>query len=322
MRREARTTTPGVRGSPQIASMKETLSALRFHIVAIAACATLVFGQLFRGRVFVPLALVCGLDWCLVNLLNRATDVDEDRLNGIVATELVAKHAKAIVLGSLFVLFASLVLGFFVTTRELAMVRVLFHALGLGYSFRYVPTFGAKRGPTGRPFVRFKDLYAAKNGVSAFMFVLSVGVYPLLAEGPPRVMSLPAVAVLMAFFFLFEQSFEVLYDLRDIEGDTLVSVPTYPVIHGVRTAGKIVVALSIVPIVILIVGKLTRVLTMREVLMAAAPMGMLVFLRARGPAHVSRADCIGVTYAGAVLLVVYLVGTTLWARAGLPSDFL
>ena len=57
--------------------MKEALSALRFHIVAIAACATLVFGVLFRGTLFVPLALVCGLDWCLVNLLNRATDVED-----------------------------------------------------------------------------------------------------------------------------------------------------------------------------------------------------------------------------------------------------
>lgn len=304
--------------------MKEALSALRFHIVVIAACATLVFGMLFRGTLFVPLALVCGLDWCLVNLLNRATDVDEDRLNGIVATELVARHAKLIVWLSLFVLVSSLVVGFFVTTKELAMVRVLFHALGLGYSFRYVPTFGAKRGAepkSGRPFVRFKDLYAAKNGVSAFMFVLSVGAYPLLAEGPPRTMSLPAIAVLMGFFFLFEQSFEVLYDLRDIEGDTAVDVPTYPVVHGIRTAGHIVVALCVVPIAILVVGKLTHVLTMREALMAAAPLGMLVFLRLRGPSNVSRADCIGVTYAGAALLVVYLVGTTLWARAGLPADF-
>lgn len=301
--------------------MNEALSALRFHIVAIAAAAALVFGALFREHLFVGVSLVVALDWCLVNLLNRATDVEEDRLNGIVATELVAKHATFIVRASLVVLVASLVLGFVVTTPELAALRVLFHALGLGYSFRYVPAFGRMRGSvSSRRFVRFKDLYALKNGVSAFMFVLSVGFYPLLAEGPPRVMSGPAIAVLMVFFFLFEQSFEVLYDLRDVEGDTAVSVPTYPVVHGVEVAGRIVVALCIVPIVILVVGKITRVLTFRELLMVAAPLGMLVFVRARGPSKVSRADCIGVTYAGAVLLVVYLVGTTLWARAGLPRD--
>jgi hypothetical protein len=85
-------------------------------------------------------------------------------------------------------------------------------------------------------------------------------------------------------------------------------------------AGRIVVALCVVPIVILVAGKVTRVITFRELLMVAAPIAMLAFVRARGPSKVSRADCIGVTYAGAALLVLYLVGTTLWARAGLPRD--
>lgn len=293
--------------------MKEALSALRFHIVAIAAAAALVFGYLFRDAYLPGVALVCGLDWCIVNLLNRATDVEEDRLNGIVATELVAAHAKLVVMLSLSVLGGSLVAGFFLTTPELALTRVLFHALGLGYSFRYVPT------PKG--FARFKDLYAAKNGVSAFMFVLSVGLYPLFARGGPRAMSLASIAWLLGFFYFFEQSFEVLYDLRDIEGDTAVGVPTYPVVHGVYAAGKIVVALCVGPAGWLVLGRLVHVLTVREVLMVAAPLGMLVFLRVRGPRNVSRADCIGATYAGALALVVYLVGTALWARAGLPRDF-
>ena len=68
----------------------------------------------------------------------------------------------------------------------------------------------------------------------------------------------------------------------------------------------------------MITGKLARVITMREALMAAAPLGMLVFLRVRGAANVTRGECVGVTCAGAALLVVNLVGTSLWARAGLP----
>ncbi len=298
--------------------LDEALSALRFHIVAIAACAALTFGYLFRGRYFFGVALVCGFDWCIVNLLNRATDVEEDRLNGITATELVARHARAIVVGCLVALVGSLVLGFFVTTRELAATRVLFHALGLGYSFRYVPMPRSPRLPLGR--ARFKDLYGLKNGVSAFMFVLSVGLYPLFAAGPPRTASLASIACVLGFFFLFEQSFEVLYDLRDVEGDAAVGVPTYPVVHGVETSGRIVVGLCAVPIAILVCGRLARWITVRELLMVAAPLGMLGFIRLRGPSKVSRADCIGATYAGAALLVVYLVGTSLWARAGLPAD--
>ena len=54
--------------------------------------------------------------------------------------------------------------------------------------------------------------------------------------------------------------------------------------------------------------------------MVLAPVGQLVFLAWRGPERVTRADCIGITYGGAALLLVYLTGTYLWQAAGLPMD--
>ena len=211
--------------------MNDLASALRLHIVAIAVCATVTFGYLFMGAYPVGLALLCGFDWCIVNLLNRATDVDEDRLNGIAATEFVARHAKALVAGCLVALVGSLAWGFVALPASLALVRVVFHAMGLGYSFRVVPT------PRG--WRRFKDLYVFKNAMSAVMFVLSVGLYPLLGVHHARVMSLAGIAAVMGFFFLFEHTFEVLYDLRDVDGDRAVGVPTYPVVHGSKTSATI-----------------------------------------------------------------------------------
>jgi hypothetical protein len=35
---------------------------------------------------------------------------------------------------------------------------------------------------------------------------------------------------------------------------------------------------------------------------------------------VSRADCIAITYGGAALLGIFLIGTACWSRAGLPMD--
>lgn len=292
--------------------MNDLASALRLHIVAIAACATVAFGYLFKGAYPVGLALLCGFDWCIVNLLNRATDVEEDRLNGIAATEFVARHARALVALSLAALAGSLAWGFAALPRPLAWVRVAFHLLGLGYSYRLVPT------PRG--WRRFKDLYVLKNSMSAFMFVLSVGLYPLLGVRGGLAMAPAGVAAVVAFFFLFEHTFEVLYDLRDVDGDRAVGVPTYPVVHGARVSAAIVYALCAASAAVLLGARASRAVLTREALMAAAPLAQALFLRWRGPERISRADCVGATYAGAGLLLFYLAGTALWQRAGLPMD--
>ena len=293
--------------------MNDVFAALRIHIVAIAACATVVFGYVFKGEYPIGLALLCGFDWCIVNLLNRATDVDEDRLNGIAATEIVARHARVIVWGSLFALVASLVLGFAQLPAPLAWVRVLFHVLGLGYSFRYVPT------PSGMK--RFKDLYFLKNGMSAVMFLLSVGAYPLLGIAAVLRVSTVGVVALLLFFFLFELTFEVIYDMRDLEGDRAVGVPTYPVVHGMKTSVRIVRALCFGSIAVLVLARAGSSVLTRELLMVLAPVAQLGFMAVRKPEDVTRRDCIGITYAGAAMLVLFLAGTAIWTRAGLPVDF-
>lgn len=292
--------------------MSELASALRLHIVAIAASATVAFGYLFKGHYPVGLALLCGFDWCIVNLLNRATDVDEDRLNGIAATEFVARHARVITQLTLAALAASLTWGLIALPLPLAVVRAVFHALGLGYSYRIVPT------PRGMR--RFKDLYVFKNSMSAFMFVLSVGLYPILGVAGALTLPVAGVIAVIAFFFLFEHTFEVLYDLRDVDGDRAVNVPTYPVVHGARVSAAIIYALCAVSAVVLIGARLAGAVLTRELLMVAAPIAQAVFLWKRTPERISRADCIGATYAGAGALLFYLAGTALWERAGLPMN--
>jgi 4-hydroxybenzoate polyprenyltransferase len=293
--------------------MRDLASALRIHIVTIAFCATLTFGYVFKGAYPLGLALLCGFDWCIVNLLNRATDVDEDRLNGIAATEFVARHARVLVLASLGALIASIAWGFVVLSSTHAWVRVVFHALGLGYSYRVVPT------PRGLR--RFKDLYVLKNSMSAVMFVLSVGFYPLLGVPGPLTLSPAGVVSVLVFFFLFEHTFEVLYDLRDVVGDRALSVPTYPVVHGAHVSAQIIYGLCLASVVVLVSARAARMVLTREMLMVAAPVTQALFLRKRGPDGITRSDCIGATFAGAALLLVYLAGTALWQRAGLPTDF-
>jgi 4-hydroxybenzoate polyprenyltransferase len=156
--------------------------------------------------------------------------------------------------------------------------------------------------------------------MSATMFILSVGMLPLLAVPGPLLLPPSGVACVLLFFFLFEHTFEILYDLRDVDGDRAVGVPTYPVVHGSRVSASVIYALCTLSAATLVAGRLGGAILTRELLMATAPLAQALFLRARGPDRISRADCIGATYAGAALLLLFLAGTALWQRAGLPMD--
>ena len=116
-------------------------------------------------------------------------------------------------------------------------------------------------------------------------------------------------------------AFEVLYDLRDADGDRAVGVPTFPVVHGPAVSATIVRSLAWGSIASLLAARAAGVVLTRELLMIAAPLAQLGFLRYRGPDKITRADCIGITWGGAALLLVYLAGTAAWTRAGLPMNF-
>ncbi len=145
-------------------------SVSRVHIVAIAALGTFTFGWLFTGTYPWLLSAVCALDWFLVNLLNRVVDLPEDRANGIVGTDFVARHAPVVRAGAFGVLFASLVIVH-LAIPAVTVLRLAFHGLGLIYNWPLLP-----HG------VRIKQLYVLKNVASATGFMLTCFAYPLAAS--------------------------------------------------------------------------------------------------------------------------------------------
>jgi 4-hydroxybenzoate polyprenyltransferase len=290
---------------------RDLASILRLHIIAIAVAATLTFGWLFTGRYPVAVSLLVGLDWCLINLLNRISDVREDLANGIRGTGIVAAHPRAFAAAWTALLAASFALGW-ILCPALTGWRVAVQVIGVGYSYAIVPT------PRGLR--RFKDLYFLKNGMSAALFVLTCFVYPLVVAPNVHRVGTAAVVLLAAFFVPFEISYEILYDLRDLEGDRLAGVPTYPVVHGPDTARRIIDALLVLATLVLAGGLAAGVVGLREGLMLAAPAVQLAFYRPRFRRGLTTADCIALTNLGTALLLVYLAGTWAWARAGLPAD--
>ncbi len=293
--------------------LADIASILRFHIVLIAVVAALAFGWVLTGSYPVAIALLGGVDWLLINLLNRITDLKEDEANGIRGTDVVARHAHTFRVVWCAVFVGSFALGWLLYPALLPY-RLLVQLIGVGYSVPIVPT------PSGLR--RFKDLYLLKNLMSGVLFLLTVFLYPLVGAGWAVVMPAGAWAVvgLMVFFLAFELSYEVLYDLRDLEGDRLAGVPTFPVAHGPRVARRIVDGLLLAASIALAVAVAASWVGAREALMLVAPIAQWFFYRPRLARGLTSADCVWLTHLGSAQLVLFLVGTQVWLHLGLPAN--
>jgi 4-hydroxybenzoate polyprenyltransferase len=296
--------TPASATRPAIA-----VSIGRLHIVAIAALGTLTFGWLFTGRYPWLAVAVSALDWFLVNLLNRVVDRAEDQVNQIPGAGLVVRHRRAILFAGLLLLGVSLVVVHLIRPG-LTPLRLAGHLLAAAYNWPLLP------GPR-----RLKRLYFWKNTASTIGFLITVFGYPLAAAWragglvlAPDITTKTIVAA-GVFFFLFELSYEVIYDLRDVPGDRAAGVRTYPVVHGAAVASRIVDGLLAAATLVLIAAYLLRWVPWRLAIMAAAPMIQFGYHRWAVRRGISQTDCIRLTWIGVALLVGY----HLWILADLPG---
>jgi 4-hydroxybenzoate polyprenyltransferase len=299
-------TTRGAVSAPAIGTLRgidlsAALSVGRAHIVAIAWLGALTFGWIFTGRHPWGAAAVCALDWFLVNLLNRVVDLEEDRVNRIEATDFVARHRRALTTIGFVLLFGSLV-AVHLVMPALTPWRLGYHLLGAAYNWPLLP---------GRR--RLKALYFWKNSASAAGFLLTVFGYPLAAAGQRVEPALLLTAA--AFFFLFELSYEVLYDLRDVEGDRAVGARTYPAVHGPRAGRLIAEGLLATSALMMLVASLLGVVPWKVTVLGGGPLTQWAYLRWVARREVTKADCIRLTWLGAALLAIYLV----WGASGLPG---
>ncbi len=287
-------------------------SISRLHIVAIAALGTFTFGWLFTGTYLWGLALVCALDWFVVNLLNRAVDLDEDLANSIEGAGFVQRHRLAVLVAGFTVLLGSLAVGH-TMMPSLTPFRLSYHALGFAYNWPLLP---------GRR--RIKELYFWKNTASALGFIITLFGYPLawLYETAGGLLFAPGVdfaTVLCAltFFFPLELSYEIIYDLRDEPGDRAAGVATYPVVHGAHVAGQIIQALLALSLAALVIGYIAGIVPWRLAVMGAAPLLQFVaYRRLQRRALVTTFDCVALTWLGAGLLACY----HLWEFFQLPGS--
>lgn len=288
-----------------LSTVRDLLSIGRVHIVAIGALGTFTFGYLFTGKHLFGLAVVSGLDWFLVNWLNRVVDLKEDTINQIRGTELVGRSPRGFAIFGFAVLGLSFVAIHFVYP-EITLLRAGYHTLGLLYNYPFLP--GKKR---------IKQLYFWKNTASATGFLITVFAYPLAVSGGAYPAGIAPLTIVLAgaFFFAFELSYEVIYDLRDAPGDRAANVRTYPVVHGERGAVRIIDGLLALSAVVLVAGHAAGAVPWRLFIMICAPaIQLAVYKRALRRGITSR-TCVGLTWLGAGLLFTY----HLWIHFRLPG---
>ena len=284
--------------------LKLVSSVARPHIVAIGALGTLTFSRVLTGERDGVLAACAGVDWFVVNLLNRAVDVREDQANQVTGADVVARHRKAVIVAGVVVLLLSLVVGAWLNPLTVP-VRLAFHALGFAYNW---PLFPGRR--------RIKELPFWKNTASATGFLLLCFILPLVTYPRADDITVAAVVVLAVYFFLFELSYEVLYDLRDVVGDRAAGIPTWPVLLGLRGGAAVAVGLMVMSFVVIVGGYVAGVVPWRAAIMGAAPILQLALVARALPTAVTSSLCVGLTWFGALLLGGYHA----WELLGLPAD--
>ena len=286
------------------------ISISRLHIALIAGLAAFTFGWVFTGDYPWLIAAVCTLDWYIVNLINRVVDVKEDSAAGIAHTDYVHRHRAGILIITIFLLLASLV-GIHFVKPAITPLRIVSHMLGACYNWPLLP---GKR--------RLKELYFIKNTASGVGFLLTVFGYPLVDairtegfHGLPPGISWTTIVLSVLFFFLFIQSYEVIYDLRDVAGDSAAGIRTYAVVHGARTSMVMVNGLITASILVLAAGYIGSAVPWRIFIMVCAPCIQLILFRQTWRRGITAADCIRMTWIGVALLVIYHV----WVAAELPG---
>jgi 4-hydroxybenzoate polyprenyltransferase len=275
----------------------------RFHIICIASVTSLTFGWLLTGRDLWLAPAVCALDWFLVNLMNRIADLVEDRANGVGGTDFVDRHAGPLTLGSVVLLVGSFP-ALHAIVPMLTVPRLAFQVVGLAYNYRLIPWLPRR--------TRFKEMYLLKNSSSAGLFILSTLLYP--AALVDWNVSWARVAWLAAFFFPLELTYEIIYDLRDVAGDRLEAVPTFPVVHGEQVSRRIVECLLLVSGLALLAGFGTGGLRFREVVLLGGVIQQAIYFERKFASGFTQADCVFLTYLGAAQVASYNV----WIWLGLP----
>jgi 4-hydroxybenzoate polyprenyltransferase len=243
----------------------EWLIRNKLHVAACSLAATWAWGRMVGTPTLVVDLLVVPVLVLSIYQWNRLTDVREDAVNcpdELAAAEKARGRIRVFcLLGALLALGGSLLVG----RAAGALVVLIGLLLGWLYGFRSgAESFGLKR------------LFGIKNVSSAFGWTLVTVLYPGLHSG---VGLRAAFWLAAACMFLAVWTVEVLWDIRDVRGDTVAGVPSLPVVLGVPAAKRLAQAGNLLIVALVGTAVVTRTLPDIWALVLVNPLLSFVWLR-------------------------------------------
>jgi len=183
----------------------------------------------YRGidYLIITLAVACICQW------NRLTDEKEDAFN--CPDDLKVAQAKSNII-RIFCLTAGaivILLSFFTEpTGPMAALIIFGAAVGFFYSTPLIPS---------RPHLRLKDIPFIKNLSSGAGWSAGLLIFPML-----RVHAQLDELWITAFLYMFAMvtTYEMMWDLRDIEGDAKAGLRTLPAVLGINSVRILIIILQ------------------------------------------------------------------------------
>jgi len=160
---------------------------------------------------------------------NKLTDIKEDEVNNPERVRYVKRLAKALKYSVMLSFVMTLVLGAF---SGIGAILVLIFPIvaGVLYSVRILP---------GRR--RLKDITGVKNLIIAITWASGTAFLPYIAAG-----GIDFLEVFLVYYFFFMKSLinTMLFDVRDIEGDSINGIKTIPVKLGLEKSRILLILLN------------------------------------------------------------------------------
>lgn len=172
-------------------------------------------------------------------IFNKVTDLEEDERNPS-AEPLGRGSVKTVLVMAMLAIFGPIVYLAAVSEAHLVLYVALV-ALGIWYSYR-IPVFGKR--------VRLKDVLVIKNVVTALGWTAVIVAVPWLSR--PDTKTWPAE---LAQTFSVLMLISLMWDVRDLEGDTLAGVRTVANTWGIA-ATKIIICVVLLPTIVVVGVKL------------------------------------------------------------------
>lgn len=180
-----------------------------------------------------PLSIMFLVTYAVYNI-DRKADEEEDSINHSERYMFTSKYAKFLFLSSVLAYLLAFVIAGFYGWKAVIITSIPLVS-GLLYSFAWLPK--------GFRYRRLKEIPSVKNLVIAFAWAFTPGLLPALIYGVPYEI---AAFIALCYFFLLVFINTVVFDMRDIEGDSLSGIDTIPVLMGAEKTRMMLIGLTII----------------------------------------------------------------------------